>query len=114
MYGVAPPFEIKPQDDGEQAPKRQKTVANVDQAAQQGKGLLEHLAGVCFMGGAVGLGNQNSACEFNAATDPEAAKIVIESFGPRLRNLVMVPLDVTHTALFGADTVDELAKIGAK
>ena len=46
--------------------------------------LVDHIAGVVWMGGAVGKGNQNSALEFNASADPEAAKIVLETWGPIL------------------------------
>lgn len=61
--------------------------------------ICNHLAGICFMGGAVGSGNCNSGVEFNMFADPEAAKIVIETWGQKLNKLVMVPLDVTETAL---------------
>jgi non-specific riboncleoside hydrolase len=64
-----------------------------------GTELCQHLAGLCFMGGAVALGNNNSSTEFNIAADPDAAKIVIESWGAKLKKLVMVPLDVTFSAL---------------
>lgn len=40
----------------------------------------------------------HSHVEFNMAADPEAAKIVVETWGPKLKQLVMVPLDVTNTA----------------
>lgn len=61
--------------------------------------ICDHLAGICFMGGAVASGNCNSGVEFNMFADPESAKIVIETWGEKLHNLVMVPLDVTETAL---------------
>lgn len=64
-----------------------------------GDEICEHLKGLCFMGGAIALGNCNSSTEFNIAADPDAAKIVIETWGPHLKELVMVPLDVTMVAL---------------
>lgn len=48
------------------------------------------------MGGAIGTGNINPVSEFNILLDPEAASIVFEAGIP----LTMVPLEVTHTALF--------------
>lgn len=50
-----------------------------------GDQIVEHLAGLCFMGGAIEVGNFNSHTEFNMAADPEAAKIVIETWGPKLK-----------------------------
>lgn len=64
-----------------------------------GDELCEHLKGLCFMGGAIALGNNNSSTEFNIAADPDAAKIVIETWGSKLKQCVMVPLDVTTVAL---------------
>jgi len=64
--------------------------------------LADHLGGLCFMGGAITHhGNMNSSVEFNLFQDPEAAKMVIEKFGATsLKDrLVMIPLDVTMTAL---------------
>jgi len=51
---------------------------------------------VVFMGGAMGIGNQHPVAEFNVICDPEAAKIVCDSDV----EVVMVPLEVTHTAIF--------------
>jgi len=56
---------------------------------------------VSFMGGAVGLGNTHPAAEFNIQTDPEAARLVLDSGVP----CTMVPLEVTHTALATADVI---------
>lgn len=50
---------------------------------------------VTIMGGCIGIGNTSPAAEFNIECDPEAARIVFNS-GVKL---VMVPLEVTHTAL---------------
>eukprot|EP00391_Amoebophrya_sp_Ameob2_P006780 CAMPEP_0178985812 /NCGR_PEP_ID=MMETSP0795-20121207/2355_1 /TAXON_ID=88552 /ORGANISM="Amoebophrya sp., Strain Ameob2" /LENGTH=387 /DNA_ID=CAMNT_0020676801 /DNA_START=196 /DNA_END=1359 /DNA_ORIENTATION=- len=69
-----------------------------------------HLAGLCFMGGAVGVGNLNSAVEFNMAADPEAAKIVLEVYlyAPKIRETVMVPLDLTTQVLAGKEFVQKI------
>lgn len=50
---------------------------------------------VVLMGGCMGVGNTGPVMEFNIQTDPEAAKVVFEAGWP----LIMVPLEVTHTAL---------------
>jgi inosine-uridine nucleoside N-ribohydrolase len=59
------------------------------------------------MGGSLGTGNTGPVAEFNCQLDPEAARCV---FDAPLRELLMVPLGVTHTVL--ADDV-VLAQIGA-
>jgi len=50
-----------------------------------GDELCEHMKGLCYMGGAFGLGNCNSSTEFNLVADPDAAKIVIETWGAKLK-----------------------------
>jgi uridine nucleosidase len=51
---------------------------------------------IVFMGGALGVGNRHPVAEFNILCDPEAARIVCDSS----IDVVMVPLEVTHTAIF--------------
>ncbi|CAD7922660.1 unnamed protein product [Amoebophrya sp. A25] len=74
-----------------------------------GREVCPHLAGLVFMGGAVTLGNMNSAVEFNMAADPEAARIVLEVYADRLRETVMVPLDLTSRALVGEEFLAKMA-----
>lgn len=57
--------------------------------------LIDKFEVVC-MGGSIGIGNMPSGAEFNFFSDPHAAKIVFKS-GVRL---TMIPLEVTHLALF--------------
>jgi inosine-uridine nucleoside N-ribohydrolase len=50
---------------------------------------------ITMMAGCIGVGNTSPAAEFNIECDPEAARIVFNSG----LKLVMVPLEVSHTAL---------------
>ncbi|KAJ3982064.1 uridine nucleosidase [Lentinula detonsa] len=58
--------------------------------------LLEAVEEFVFMGGGVGLGNRSAVAEFNILCDPHAAQIVLDAPVPT----VMIPLNVTHTAIF--------------
>jgi inosine-uridine nucleoside N-ribohydrolase len=62
------------------------------------------------MGGAIGSGNTGPVAEFNIQVDPEAAHIVFES-GLRV---VMVPLEVTHTALVNENILSRISRINSK
>ncbi|PFH52554.1 hypothetical protein AMATHDRAFT_139737 [Amanita thiersii Skay4041] len=57
--------------------------------------LLEAIDELVFMGGAVGTGNRSAAAEYNIIVDPHAAQI---SLNAPIRK-VMIPLNVTHTAI---------------
>ncbi|KAJ2452038.1 hypothetical protein EV183_003216 [Coemansia sp. RSA 2336] len=57
------------------------------------------------MGGSIGLGNITPAAEFNIFCDPEAAHIVLNS---GLDHVVMVPLDVTETALASTPIIERI------
>ncbi|GAA5889937.1 hypothetical protein JCM5296_003654 [Sporobolomyces johnsonii] len=56
----------------------------------------EKVSQIVLMGGAEGRGNRSPTAEFNILCDPEAAAIVFDAEV----KVVMVPLNVTHTALF--------------
>ncbi|KAJ3820650.1 uridine nucleosidase [Lentinula raphanica] len=58
--------------------------------------MLEIVEQIVFMGGGVGLGNRSAVAEFNILCDPHAAQIVLDAPVPT----VMIPLNVTHTAIF--------------
>ena len=64
---------------------------------------------IVFMGGAIEKGNTGSRAEFNIQCDPEAAKIVLESSF----EVIMVPLEVTHTALVTEDVLRRLQNAAA-
>ncbi|KAF7975101.1 hypothetical protein HWV62_10375 [Athelia sp. TMB] len=57
--------------------------------------LLAGVEAIVFMGGGVGLGNRSAVAEYNILCDPEAAQIVLNV---PVRK-VMLPLNVTHTAI---------------
>jgi inosine-uridine nucleoside N-ribohydrolase len=59
------------------------------------------------MGGSLGLGNRSSVAEFNILCDPEAAEMVCRSGVP----LVMVPLQVTHTAIVTTQIMERIAHV---
>jgi inosine-uridine nucleoside N-ribohydrolase len=62
---------------------------------------------ISFMGGALGVGNRGAVAEFNILCDPEAAAIVLGS-GVKL---VMVPLEVTHTALITEAVLEQIGSM---
>jgi len=63
-----------------------------------------------ILGGSIGIGNISPAAEFNILIDPEAARIVFES---GLAHFVMVPLEVSHTALVTPNVVERIAKMNS-
>lgn len=60
---------------------------------------------IVLMGGAIGVGNRGPVSEFNILCDPEAASIVFQCGLP----VVMVPLEVTHTALATPMVLSDIA-----
>lgn len=90
------------------------------------------LTRVVIMGGSTGLGNTSPAAEFNIEVDPHAAAVVFEAARPGAFeaeadsvlgatgagagasvfdrvSVAMVPLDVTHTAIFGHEQAARVA-----
>ncbi|KDQ15357.1 hypothetical protein BOTBODRAFT_624962 [Botryobasidium botryosum FD-172 SS1] len=66
--------------------------------------LLPGIEQIYFMGGGVGVGNRSAVAEFNILCDPEAAQIVLDAPIPK----IMIPLNVTHTAIFTRGLHDRL------
>ncbi len=58
--------------------------------------LLPRIGEISIMGGSIAGGNRTASAEFNIWADPEAARIVFDCGRP----VALMPLDVTHTALF--------------
>ncbi|KAG8710082.1 Uridine nucleosidase 1 [Ceratobasidium sp. 395] len=65
--------------------------------------LISHIEQIIFMGGGVGIGNRSAVAEFNILCDPEAAQMVLNLDVPK----VMIPLNVTHTAILTLDLHDK-------
>ncbi|CUA69141.1 ribonucleoside hydrolase 1 [Rhizoctonia solani] len=68
--------------------------------------LLSGIEEIIFMGGGVGIGNRSAAAEFNILCDPEAAQMVLNLDVPK----VMIPLNVTHTAILTPELHTKLAQ----
>ena len=69
----------------------------------------QFLEQISIMGGCIGVGNTSPAAEFNIECDPESARIVFNS-GVKL---VMVPLEVTHTALVDPDVLNRISAMNS-
>ena len=72
--------------------------------------LLSRIAEISIMGGAVGEGNLTASAEFNIWADPEAAAIVFDCGRP----VALVPLEVTHAALFRNAEIPRLEALGTR
>eukprot|EP00128_Syssomonas_multiformis_P009548 Colp12_sorted_trinity150504_noHs@34163 len=70
---------------------------------------LHKIRSIVLMGGAMTTGNRSPVAEFNIMCDPEAASIVFESGV----TVVMVPLEVTHTALVTPQVLERIRNIGS-
>jgi purine nucleosidase len=83
-------------------------LTNVAVALTKDPELARLLAGIALVGGAIGLGNDTPAAEFNVRSDPHAAAIVLGSGA----NVTMFALEVCHQAVVHADWVARLARRG--
>ncbi len=72
--------------------------------------LLPRIAEISIMGGAIGEGNLTASAEFNIWADPEAARIVFDCGRP----IALVPLEVTHAALFRNADIPRLEALGTR
>lgn len=72
--------------------------------------LIDRIASIRVMGGAVTEGNTTASAEFNIWQDPDAARIVFDCGRP----ITLMTLDVTHQALFGPADVERLEAIGTR
>ena len=72
--------------------------------------LLDRVASIRVMGGAITEGNTTASAEFNIWQDPEAARIVFDCGRP----VTLMTLDTTHQALFGPADVERLEGLGTR
>eukprot|EP00927_Polykrikos_kofoidii_P050500 TRINITY_DN44409_c0_g1_i1.p1 TRINITY_DN44409_c0_g1~~TRINITY_DN44409_c0_g1_i1.p1 ORF type:complete len:392 (-),score=62.09 TRINITY_DN44409_c0_g1_i1:89-1195(-) len=70
--------------------------------------VLEKISVVSLMGGAMGIGNRHPVAEYNILNDPEAARMVFDA----PVKVVMVPLEVTHTALATPEVLKDIGLSG--
>ncbi len=79
-------------------------LTNVARALQRDATLMQQLAGLVIMGGAVTVpGNVTPVAEFNIYVDPEAAHTVFTSGLP----LTLIGLDVTERVRLTAETIEQ-------
>ena len=83
-------------------------LTNVALAIIKTPSILDNVAEIVAMGGAIGLGNITPAAEFNIYADPHAAHVVFEAGVP----LTMVGLDVTRQAIATPARVEEIRSLG--
>ena len=84
-------------------------LTNIALAFRQAPDIVERIAGVSLMGGALGPGNVTPAAEFNIWADPHAAQIVFAAGAPILR---MAGLDLTHQVCVGPNETAALRAHG--
>ena len=90
-------------------------LTNVAQALRRDRKTMEKISRIISMGGAILVpGNTSATAEFNIATDPEAARIVLGSGLP----LTLIPLDVTERVRLSGEAlrtwVEPLADLPAQ
>jgi purine nucleosidase len=83
-------------------------LTNVAAAIIQCPQILDAVAEIVIMGGAVTRGNITPVAEFNLYVDPHAARVVFESGVP----LTMLSLDVTHQVLTTPERLAQIRAIG--
>jgi inosine-uridine nucleoside N-ribohydrolase len=83
-------------------------LTNLAAAEQKSPGVLNLAKEIVIMGGAFKVpGNITPAAEFNIAYDPEAAELVFN----RCRQLVVIPLDITHKLLLTQEMAQSIAAL---
>lgn len=85
-------------------------LTNIAMAMRMEPRICKKIKQIVLMGGAYQLGNTTPAAEFNIFVDPEAAHVVFTS-GVKL---VMMPLDLTNTALATMPIIERMEKLGNK
>ncbi len=83
-------------------------LTNVALAIIKNPSILDNVAEIVAMGGAIGLGNVTPAAEFNIYADPHAARVVFDAGVP----LTMVGLDVTRQAIATPARIEAIRSLG--
>ena len=84
-------------------------LTNIALAIRQAPDIVERVAGISLMGGAVGPGNVTPTAEFNIWADPHAAQIVFAAGVPLVR---MAGLNLTHQLCVGQNEIIALREQG--
>ena len=84
-------------------------LTNIALAIRQAPDIVERVAGISLMGGAVGPGNVTPTAEFNIWADPHAAQIVFAAGVPLVR---MAGLNLTHQLCVGPNETAALRAQG--
>jgi inosine-uridine nucleoside N-ribohydrolase len=84
-------------------------LTNVALALTAEPRLAARISRLVIMGGARGWGNVTASAEFNFWVDPEAAEAVLSA---GIRDVLIVPLDATHSAELGYPECDAFDAIG--
>ncbi|NNC12498.1 nucleoside hydrolase [Planctomonas sp. JC2975] len=84
-------------------------LTNVAAALRRDPALSERIPRLVLMGGAVSGGNVTAAAEFNIWVDADAAQEVLTA---GIRDVVIMPLDATHSAPLTVADCDALASLG--
>jgi inosine-uridine nucleoside N-ribohydrolase len=84
-------------------------LTNVALALSSEPSLASRIRKLVIMGGASGWGNVTGSAEFNIWVDPEAAETV---FTAGIRDVLVVPLNATHSAALGLADCDRFDAIG--
>ena len=80
-------------------------LTNVALAVRQAPDIVERVAGISLMGGALGPSNVTPTAEFNIWADPHAEQIVLAWGAPLVR---MAGLNPTHQLCVGPDVIARL------
>lgn len=70
--------------------------------------ILQNIAEIVIMGGAVTQGNITSSAEFNLYVDPHAAQVVFDSGA----QITLIPLDTTHQLLTTPARLEAIRQLG--
>lgn len=84
-------------------------LTNVALALASEPSLANRIPRLVIMGGASGWGNVSGSAEFNIWVDPEAAEAV---FSAGIRDVLVVPLNATHSAALSLADCDRFDGIG--